>query len=98
MNPKIETFDDFLAKSFANDVYFRELRLSREEADYVLKKYPKASVKKCETAESPDGKCWYEVNLIPSNTTGNDLKTLENENQRLKEELEALKKSIAPVK
>lgn len=98
MIPKKETFDEFLTNSFANDVYFRELRLSREEADYVLIKYPKASLKKCPTAESPDGKCWYEVNLIPSNTTVDDLKTLEDENQRLKAELEALKKSISSVK
>jgi hypothetical protein len=98
MKTKRETFDEFLANSFANDVYFRELRLSPEEADYVLIKYPKASVKKCQTEESPDGKCWYEVNLIPSNQTVNDRETLEDENKRLKEELEALKKSITPVK
>lgn len=90
MTPKEETFEEFLKNSFANDVYFRELRLSQEEADYVLKKYPKASLKKC-SAESSDGKCWYEVNLLPSTMTSNEPETLESENQRLKEELEALK-------
>ncbi|WNS76073.1 hypothetical protein RRV45_03415 [Bacillus sp. DTU_2020_1000418_1_SI_GHA_SEK_038] len=88
MTPKEETFEEFLKNSFANDVYFRELRLSQEEADYVSKKYPTASLKKC-SAESPDGKCWYEVNLLPS--TLNEPETLESENQRLKEELKALK-------
>ncbi|MEK5444410.1 MULTISPECIES: hypothetical protein [Fredinandcohnia] len=99
MIPKEETFDEFLTNSFANDVYFRELRLSQEEADYVLKKFPKASMKKCDTTESPDGKCWYEVNLLPlEKTTSNDSQDLESENQRLKEELEALKRSLSPIK
>ncbi|MFS0862105.1 hypothetical protein [Fredinandcohnia sp. 179-A 10B2 NHS] len=89
MTSKEETFEEFLKDSFANDVYFRELRLSNVEADYVSKKYPNASMKKC-SEESPDGKCWYEVNLLPSTTTSSEPQSLESENQRLKEELKEL--------
>lgn len=95
---KKETFEEFLADSFVNDVYFRELRLTEEEADYVLKKYPKAGVKKSSTEVAADGKCWYEVNLLPSNPPVSEQASLAAENQRLKEELEALKKSLSPVK
>jgi len=90
-----ETFEEFLKRSFAHGVYFRELRLSREEVGYVRKKYPKASLKKCQITASLDGKCWYEVNLLPPVTASNDLK---KENLRLKKELEELKRSLVPIK
>jgi hypothetical protein len=90
-----ETFEQFLRNSFAHGVYFRELRLSREEAGYVQKIYPKVSLKKCLTPETSDGKCWYEVNLLPPVTTSNDFK---NENLRLKKELDDLKKLLVPIK
>jgi hypothetical protein len=61
---KIETIDVFLSQSFADGIFFRELRLSQEEAGYVQNKFPKASVKKCPSPESIDGKCWYEINLL----------------------------------
>jgi hypothetical protein len=91
----LETFEEFLTKSFAHGVYFRELRLSQEEAGYVVKKYPEASLKKCLTSASSDGKCWYEVNLLPPITASNDL---EKENLRLKKELEEFKKLLVPIK
>jgi hypothetical protein len=95
MNPNhLETFEEFLTSSFAHDVYSRELRLSQEEASYILKKYHKASLKRCLTPESSDGKCWYEMNLLPP-ITENDL---EAENFLLKKELEELKRSLEPVK
>lgn len=57
---------DFLADSFNNDVYVRELRLTYEELEYAKKKYPNASFKIL-SKEDLDGKLWCEVNLIPDN-------------------------------
>jgi hypothetical protein len=91
----LENFGEFLKTSFAHGVFSRELRLSLEEAGYVQKKYPKASLKKCMTSEASDEKCWYEVNLLPPVTVPYDM---EKENLRLKTELEELKKLLVPIK
>lgn len=64
-------FDKFLMDSFSEGIYCRELRLSNEEIEYLKKKYPKASLKKFSTDEYDDGKTWWEVNLLNSNTKGN---------------------------
>jgi hypothetical protein len=60
-----ERFAAFLSESFENDVFFRQLRLSDMELQYVKKKYPNASVKRCHTNEELNEKHWYEVNLLP---------------------------------
>lgn len=57
-------FEDFLVDSFGDGVMVRELRLSNVEVEYVLKKYPQASLKKALTPEYSDGKHWYEVSLL----------------------------------
>ena len=90
-----ETFEEFLLKSFGDGVYSRELRLSKEEARVVLGKFPQATVKKHTQAEGSDGKCWYEIHLpAPTQNVQHDL---HSENQRLKQEVERLKKSLADV-
>lgn len=53
-------FDDFLEDSFKENVS-RELRLSAEELEYLLRQYPKATVKELSRGTSPDGKQWYLV-------------------------------------
>lgn len=63
---EVERLENFLTESFGEGIYFRELRLSYEEMEYIKKKYPKASFKKCATVESSDGKIWWEVNLLAS--------------------------------
>ncbi|NLC76367.1 MAG: hypothetical protein GX750_01950 [Clostridia bacterium] len=57
---KVVGFDDFLEDSFKENVS-RELRLSAEELEYLLSKYPKATVTALSRRESADGKCWYLV-------------------------------------
>lgn len=90
-----ETFEEFLVRSFGEGVISRELRLSKEEAQVVLGKFPKAAVKKQAATEGSDGKCWYEIHLpVPTNNVQHDL---QSENQRLKQEVEKLKKSLADV-
>lgn len=59
----IEYFNIFLEESFPNGLYTRELRLSLTEVNYLKEKYPGASLNKMDGADSPDGKCWYEVRL-----------------------------------
>jgi hypothetical protein len=59
--PEVQKFEEFLLESFGDGVYFRELRLSNEEIEYLKNKYPRASLKKCQTTECPDGKFWCEV-------------------------------------
>jgi len=94
-----EKFAEFLSESFRDGVSFRELRLSIEEVDYLKKRYPKASVKKSPIRQYAEEKSWYEVNLvssiIPVNET--EFEAIQRENQKLKQELESLKKSIATV-
>ncbi|SDK66872.1 hypothetical protein [Natronincola ferrireducens] len=61
---EIKRLEEFLEDSFGAGVYFRELRLSNEEMEYVKRKYPRAELKKCVTRECSDGKIWWEVNLL----------------------------------
>jgi hypothetical protein len=99
----IETFEEFLAKSFGDGVYSQELRLSREEAGYVLTKYPKARLKKSVTAATSDEKIWYEINLptpisvAEKSVNENEFAAIQTENLRLKQELERVKRSLANV-
>lgn len=92
-----EKFAEFLSESFRDGVSFRELRLSMEEVDYLKKRYPKASVKKSPARQYAEDKSWYEVSLISSMHSVNEteLEAIQRENQKLKQELETLKKSIA---
>ncbi|MGZ4161497.1 MAG: hypothetical protein ACXVNF_12000 [Neobacillus sp.] len=98
-----ETFEEFLSKSFADGVYSRELRLSKEEARFVQKKYPKASVKRYVTADALNEKSWYEINLptpmtmVGKSVNQKDLAAIQDENQHLKQELERVKKSLTKV-
>lgn len=101
MSPsKVEIFKDFLSKSFGEGVYSRELRLSSEELEYVREKYPHASLKKCLGEVIDNGKIWYEVNLTGSTGTTtpwlptDELVAIQQENLRLKVELETLKKTM----
>jgi hypothetical protein len=97
---KVEKFEEFLEESFGEGVYSRELRLSKEEMEYVRVKYPKARMSKCLTTESTDGKCWVDINLLTSISlveTPNGLTAIQTENIRLKQELERIKKSLADV-
>lgn len=103
MPNKVEKFEDFLLQSFGDGIYSRELRLSKEEKVYVQKKYPNASMKKCLSMEASDGKCWYEINLLPpisfmkSSLNSNELAAVQQENNQLKRELESLKKTVAKM-
>ncbi|SNR91341.1 hypothetical protein SAMN05446037_1001382 [Anaerovirgula multivorans] len=63
---EVERLENFLTESFREGIYFRELRLSYEEMEYIKKKYPKANVKKCVTTENSDEKVWWEINLLLS--------------------------------
>lgn len=73
MSPKqMKSFEKFLSDSFGDGIYYRELRLSSEEIEYLKKKFPKATIKRCEAAESADDKEWWEINLLAplKNRTG----------------------------
>lgn len=101
MSPsQVELFEDFLSRSFGEGVYSREIRLSSEELEYVRKKYPHASLKKCLGEATDNGKGWYEVNLTGSTAATapllhtDDLAAIQQENLRLKVELEKLKKTL----
>jgi hypothetical protein len=100
---KIEKFEEFLSKTFGEGNFSRELRLSKEEAGYVQKRYPKASMKKCVTTEVSGGKCWYEINLLTPITmmersvNPSGFAAIQNENLMLKQELERMKRSLADV-
>lgn len=61
---EIMDLDKFLEDSFQDGIYRRELRLSQREVEYVKRKYPSASIKKCKAAECSDGKIWWDVNLL----------------------------------
>jgi len=60
---KQKQFEFFVAKSFENGVMLRELRLSNEEREFLLNRYPKANLKLILSPEYADGKAWYEVKL-----------------------------------
>jgi hypothetical protein len=100
---KVEKFEEFLEESFGEGVYSRELRLSKEEMEYVRVKYPKARMSKCLTTESTDGKCWVDINLLTpidlvvKSENPNGLAAIQTENMRLKQELERIKKSLGDV-
>jgi hypothetical protein len=101
MPTKDQLFEDFLQESFGEAVTFRELRLSSEELAYVEKMYPKASIKRSLTNENTDGKAWYEINLSPINDESENataaLESIQQENKRLKQEVEALKQSLDAI-
>ena len=93
-----EKFMEFLEDCFGDGVTIRELRLSNEETEYIKKVYPKASFNKNQVTETPDGKAWYKVILHPSSknrkitaTSDDEMLAIQNENLRLKQELERLK-------
>ncbi|OIK09673.1 hypothetical protein BIV60_23270 [Bacillus sp. MUM 116] len=90
----LERFETFLAESFSDGVSYRELRLSVEEVNYLLQRYPNASILKSAALESQDDKAWYEVNLLPSRDADSKFEDIQRENERLKKELDALKKAL----
>ncbi|GGA83077.1 hypothetical protein [Ornithinibacillus halotolerans] len=57
-----EAFDEFLLESFKDGRGVRELRLSKEEANYLKVKIPKAKFKKIAGPSDSTQKEWYEVN------------------------------------
>ncbi|MFD0826697.1 hypothetical protein ACT8ZR_13620 [Neobacillus sp. M.A.Huq-85] len=91
---EMEKLETFLAESFSDGVSFRELRLSDEEVDYLLRRYPNASVLKSTALESEDNKAWYEVNILPTYDAESKFEDIQKENERLKQEVEALKKAL----
>ncbi|WP_026573773.1 hypothetical protein [Bacillus sp. UNC438CL73TsuS30] len=94
---EMEKFEEFLSRSFADGVNFRELRLSQDEVSLVKKRYPKANVKQCQPMESVDGKNWYEINLLfpVISKDETEIEAVQRENRKLRQELETLKKSVA---
>ena len=54
-----QEFDMFLHESFRDGVLSRELRLSEDEAGYILGNYPRMSLELIADDKSPDGKLWY---------------------------------------
>ena len=58
-----EKFDSFLSDSFGGEIGIRELRLSKEEVEYLTRKYPKASMEKIKDNKCKDGKKWYAVSV-----------------------------------
>ncbi|OIK09675.1 hypothetical protein BIV60_23280 [Bacillus sp. MUM 116] len=92
-----EKFEDFLARSFADGINYRELRLSQDEVLLVKKRYPRANVKECQTMESIDGKVWYEINLLfpIASKDETELEAVQRENRKLRQELEVLKRTVA---
>jgi hypothetical protein len=92
-------FEEFLTESFEDDIYVRELRLSDEEVEYVREKYPRARLKKCQTPDSLDGKCWYEINLLAPIEDGQESQNtqdvaIKEEGLRLRKELEHVKNAV----
>lgn len=59
----METFERFLAESFADGVKSRELRLSEAQLVYVQTKYPTAQCKPCVSRQYSDDKAWFEISL-----------------------------------
>lgn len=91
-------FEEFLLASFRDGISFRELRLSTDELAVVKEKFPTARIKKSLTSENLDGKAWYEINLLPINDQqGLAFESIQQENERLKQELEELKNSLTKV-
>ncbi len=94
-----ERFEVFLKGSFEEGINVRELRLSDQEVEFVKKNFPEASLKKQQMEDSSDGKFWFEITLSPSqiNDEGNQdslyIATIRKENERLKQELDLLRKT-----
>jgi hypothetical protein len=88
-------FEEFLQESFEDGITLRELRLSLGELGYVKEKFPGAAIVQVST-EDLDGKAWYEINLSPINEPEpfSEVEQVRLENERLKQELENLKKSV----
>jgi hypothetical protein len=59
-----ERFEAFLEESFDNDIIVRELRLSADEKEYLLGRFPKAHLTRMPGNGFDDGKEWYEVKLF----------------------------------
>ncbi|WP_226581920.1 hypothetical protein [Halobacillus litoralis] len=85
-------FEQFLSESFKEGVYFRELRLSEKEVSCLKAFYPKARVKRTSEVNDALSKSWYEINLLPVKQRPEKYESLMQENIRLKNELETLKK------
>lgn len=62
----VDYFSLFLAESFPDGVFTRELRLSIVEVEYLQQVYPNASLIKMDDSIDSDGKRWYEVRLLNS--------------------------------
>ncbi|KHE71598.1 hypothetical protein [Halobacillus sp. BBL2006] len=82
----------FLSDSFGEGVYFRELRLSTEEIKVLRELYPHATVRRTTEVSDANSKAWYEINLLPRKVEGTE--TIQEENRRLKQEIEVLKKGM----
>ncbi|MGI8313687.1 hypothetical protein [Halobacillus mangrovi] len=82
---------EFLSESFGEGVYYRELRLSNKDIEELRKFYPQATVRKTSEICDANSKAWYEINLLPLKGPGYE--TIQEENTRLKKEIEVLKKA-----
>lgn len=58
-----KNFESFLKKSFEDDIYIRELRLSDDELQCLRELMPKADTRAMPDSDCSDGKRWYEVKL-----------------------------------
>ncbi|MBM7552054.1 hypothetical protein [Thalassobacillus pellis] len=97
---EMERFNIFLEESFSDGVYFRELRLSPEELDFVKKKFPKAKIEGNPKVSGNDQKAWYEVHIHPASgdreEESPEMIAIQKEKRRLEHELARLKKSKSP--
>lgn len=58
-----EILDGFLKDSFKNGIVSRELRLSKEEIEYLKKTFPKASMNEIQAGRCSDGKVWIDIRI-----------------------------------
>ncbi len=74
---KGQQFARFLAETFADDTYEKELRLSPKEYYSTKSKFPHADITPLDNNTDEDGKRWYTVNLSPHKVSDVQVKTKE---------------------
>lgn len=92
-----EQFEKFIDESFSKDVYVRELRLSKQEVQYVKAKFPKANVKPFSTEKSIDGKSWYTIQLVTGEEAVAQTSKRETKKYRVKQQLKISKKNSKEI-